>query len=333
MKAIELRLSPNSKFHLGEYVEDQTTALFNTAHIIHSDVLFGAFISALVKIKPEKLASFKTYFQEAKLSISSAFYLVKLKEGKEIYLLPKPVSLNLFQPKNIENFQVKKFKKIEFISKGVWEKGISPEEWFEGETCVMPNNKTLCLRSEVGDEKFELFAINDEEKVNLTSLAEKNELYTRSNLEILGTENAKVSFYFLMKYDALPDEDKKIIKSVLELLILNGIGGERYTGCGVVEAFEEKNFEINISDPAHKTVLLGLAFPKNLEKYHYYQTKVRGGMNFGANKRIKLLNAIQEGAIVSPDIESQIIDLSQDERKYWKYSSNIQLPLHKNYDL
>jgi len=32
-------------------------------------------------------------------------------------------------------------------------------------------------------------------------------------------------------------------------------------------------------------------------------------------------------------IEVEIVDLSQGNKKYWKYSSNLVLPFHKNHDL
>lgn len=189
MKSVVLKLPPNAKFHLGEYAEDQSTALFNTATIIHSDVLFGAFVSALSQIDEAKISAFRKYFEEGKIAFSSAFYRIEIKDKAPVYLLPKPVSINLYQLKNSTKFEVKKFKKIAFISKGVWEKGISPEIWFdESGECVMPNKETVCLRSEIDDEKFELYQKVDEEKVNLTPIKEDNELYTRSVLEVLNTK-------------------------------------------------------------------------------------------------------------------------------------------------
>ena len=55
MKAIILKCRPGSRFHLGEYTDNQDTVLYNTAEYIHSDVWFGAFISAMSKIYPEKI--------------------------------------------------------------------------------------------------------------------------------------------------------------------------------------------------------------------------------------------------------------------------------------
>ena len=335
MKAVHLKLPPNAKFHLGEYTEDKATVLYNTSQIIHSDVLFGAFISALSQVSLEKVEVFKEYFESGKLAFSSAFYVLNIK-GKEeqVYLLPKPISLNLFQSADVERFQVKKFKKIEFISKGIWEKGVSPEKWFDSDgECVMPNSKTVCLRSEIGNEKFDLFQESDEEKVNLTPLGEDNELYTRTNLEILGTDRVKVDFYFLMQEENLPKEDSDLVKIIWKQVTLNGIGGERSTGCGAVEGIKYEDFSINVQEKSDKNVLLGLAFPESLDGYLYYQTKVRGGMNYGEKKKIKLLMSIQEGAVISKQEKARIVDLSQGNKKYWKYSSNLVLPFHKNHDL
>ena len=102
MKAVHLKLPPNAKFHLGEYTEDKATVLYNTSQIIHSDVLFGAFISALSQVGLEKVEVFKEYFESGKLAFSSAFYVLNIK-GKEelVYLLPKPISLNLFQSADV----------------------------------------------------------------------------------------------------------------------------------------------------------------------------------------------------------------------------------------
>lgn len=332
MKAIHLNIHQNTKFHLGEYTDDQTTALANTATIIHSDVLFGVFMATLANVEVEKIETFRTYFEQGNIKLSSAFYALNGNENP-IYLLPKPVSLNLFQPKDIKDFNVKKFKKIEFISKGVWEKGISPEAWLdETSECVMPNSRCVCLKSEIGNQKLELYNIHQEEKVKINN-EEDNEPYFVNSLCILGNEEVKVNFYLLVDEQNLPQEDSALFYKIWDMVALNGIGGERSTGYGSIDSISVKDFELNITSLSDKEVLLGLAFPENLENFLYYQTKVRGGMNYGENKSIKLITAIQEGAVILGEDKSRIIDMSQDHKKYWKYSSNISLPFHKNYDL
>ena len=43
--------------------------------------------------------------------------------------------------------------------------------------------------------------------------------------------------------------------------------------------------------------------------------------------------SIQEGAVISKQEKARIVDLSQGNKKYCKYSSNLVLPFHKNHDL
>lgn len=337
MKVVKLKCLESAKFHIGEYTEDQNTVLFNTANIIHSDVLFGAFISALAERNPEKIEDFKSYAATGEWCISSAFYLLERKnekvKGKDTLFLPKPVSLNLYQAKDLARFDVKKFKKIEFISQKIWEQGITPDLWFDEEgICFQPNSKAICLKEEM-TEKVEFYTITDEEKVHLKD-GEENELYTRTCIELLGNEAWEVHFYFFMKDDHLPEEDQALALQIWEDVANNGIGGERSTGCGYVKSIEISEHDFS-QIPAKSLVALGLIFPETLDHLSYYQTKTRGGMRYGNednNKRLKVITAITEGAIIKTSIPARVIDLSEADKKYWKYSSNFVLPLHTNFD-
>ena len=44
-------------------------------------------------------------------------------------------------------------------------------------------------------------------------------------------------------------------------MAINGIGGERSTGCGAIEDEIIEDFSIDIHHPSDKHVLLSLAFP------------------------------------------------------------------------
>lgn len=89
MKAIILKCRSGSRFHLGESVNHRDTVLHNTSEHIHSDVLFGSFISAMAKTHPHKLDSFKQHFINEKIRFSSALYCIKEKDAdKYLFLLP-----------------------------------------------------------------------------------------------------------------------------------------------------------------------------------------------------------------------------------------------------
>lgn len=77
MKAIILKCQPEARFHLGEYTNFRDTVLHNVAEYIHSDVLFGAFFSAMAKIYPDQLDGFKQHFINKRISFSSALYCIK----------------------------------------------------------------------------------------------------------------------------------------------------------------------------------------------------------------------------------------------------------------
>ena len=59
----------------------------------------------------------------------------------------------------------------------------------------------------------------------------------------------------------------------------------------------------------------------------YYQTKFRGGMCLGLEKRLPVATALLEGAVMSEKVKPDVLDFSQNEKKYWKYSGDFFLPL------
>lgn len=337
MKAIILKCRTGSRFHLGEYANHKNTVLHNTSEYIHSDVLFGAFISALSKIYPEKLNDFRQLFGEGEIRFSSAFYCIEENStNKNLYLLPKPASLNFIQLN--EHIDPKKVKKIKFISKGIYEKGITPLEWFS-EKCVIPDDKCVFLKEEFdeNDSTFSLYDKVDLQKARIHTSEPENNLYSQTDIVLMGSDNYQVNWYFLLDLNnQLSKEDIDIFYQTLDLMAINGIGGERSTGCGAIEEMEViDNFCLNPDQPSNQQLLLSLAFPKEAEKdkYLYYKTKIRGGMWYGIknDQRLNLLMGIEEGSILNDKISSQIIDLSENNNHSWQYGGNITIPLPSEY--
>lgn len=333
MKAIILKCRSGSRFHLGESVNHRDTVLHNTSEHIHSDVLFGSFISAMAKTHPHKLDSFKQHFINEKIRFSSALYCIKEKNAdKYLFLLPKPVSLNLLKLEDCLDY--KAIKKVKFISKGVFEKGLQPNDWFSNQ-CTMPNNISVFLKEEFTENnpEFSLYNKVDLQKVKIHSDESEGNLYSQTDIMLMGTEKYEVNWYFLLD-EQLPNEDRDIFYKTLELMAINGIGGERSTGCGAIEDMEIiEDFSIDIHHPSDKHVLLSLAFPLESETNQYllYKTKTRGGMWYDAKKRLKHIMAIEEGCILNGSISPQIIDLSENNYPYWKYGGNISYPLPIEY--
>lgn len=334
MKAIILKCKQGSRFHLGEYTNFRDNVLHNSAEYIHSDVMFGAFFSAMAKIYPDKLDGFKQHFINKKISLSSALYCIKEKDtNKYLFLLPKPVSLNLLKLENHLDYY-KAVKKVKFISKGVFEKGLQPKAWFSDQ-CTMPNEISVFLKEEFTENnpQFSLYNKVDLQKVKVHSSESEGNLFSQTDIMLMGSEKYEVNWYFLLD-EQLSNEDKDIFYKTLDLMVVNGIGGERSTGCGTIEDTEViEDFNMDIHNPSDKHVLLSLAFPLESEadKYLLYKTKTRGGMWYDVKKRLKKIMAVEEGSILNGSITPQIIDLSENNYPYLKYGGNISYPLPIEY--
>ncbi len=334
MKAVILKCRQGARFHFGEFAQEQSTALYHTADYIHSDVLFGAFISALSTIYPEKTEDFKTYFENDNLSFSSAFYCIEKKDKNYVYLLPKPAILNLYRSGK-SDFDAKRFKKIRFISKGVWEKGLSPDSWFDKDSpCCSPNDTCIFLKEELEDNAFfSLCKKDDTQKVKVRTDLKEDCLYSQTDLIIQGKDEYNVHWYFLYE-ESLPEKDKAIFKKTIELMNYNGIGGERSTGCGALHGIQFiETFEINVENKAVEIVSLALNFPREEDSSYlqYYQTKLRGGMRYGKDKRLQVITALLEGAVINHRLAPRIIDISEEGKTYWKYSGSLALPLPQTF--
>lgn len=334
MQAVILKCAPNSRFHFGEVAERQSAVLNDTATYIHSDVLFGAFLNTLNQRYPEKTETFIQYFSDDKLAFSSGFYCLENKNNKKlIYLLPKPISLNLTETK-----EPKKLKKIEFISKGVWEKGITPEQWLnENGKCFMPSSNFIVLNEELGNGQsaFKLYAKADAPKVKVRSENEERNFYHQTDLMLSGNECWQVHWYFLLQSN-LNDEEMSVVKKVFHDMTLSGIGGERSTGCGYIQSVEMRDFSFDpiIKNNVVQYAALSLTIPANTEetgKLLLYQTKKRGGMFVGANQRLKIVPAVLEGAIQLEKIMGKIIDISSHGRQSLRYGKNFVIPIPESF--
>lgn len=331
MQAVILKCKPGYRFHLGEFAEHSATTLGQCSDILHSDVIFGAFISILAKNYPEKLEDFRGYFEEGKIKFSSGFFCVE-KDEKFTYLLPKPISANFVKFDNGDKkpkVDFKKFKKIKFISQGVYNAGTSVEEWLQSEgKFSQPSSDTLFLSSEISDSvNFKLAEKTDSLKVKVRTTEDDGKLYSQTDLMILGDENHKVHWYFLLE-ESLDEADKDILTKCIGQLPFTGIGGERSTGCGKIDEVIFQDFETK--ENTGRKMLLSLAYPdaNSAEKLEFYQTKKRGGMPYGKDKRLPARLAVLEGAVLNEDLPQRIDDKEwKAERDYWKYSGALSIAL------
>jgi CRISPR-associated protein Csm4 len=336
MQAVILKVKPGTRFHLGEYSE--RAGLTDTAEYIHSDVLFGAFINTLSLSYPEKVDVYRQYFETGQLKFSSGFYCIgnKQKEYNIIYLLPKPVSLNLEQTR-----ETKKHKKIKFISKGIWENGLRPDEWFkENSLCHLPESNFVVLKNELeeGLPIFKLSEKKDASKVRVRTDKEEGNLYFQTDLVLLGTEDYPVHWYFLMD-TSLKGSEITFIKEIIALMVAAGIGGERSSGCGSIDRVVYQDFRLQPKNPGKQFASVSLTIPTDdeIKAFLLYQTKIRGGMFCGSSNeedksnRLRAITAFTEGAIQAQPVTGSLMDLSQKGRLSWRYGGNFTLPLPDTY--
>jgi CRISPR-associated protein Csm4 len=343
MQAVILKCKPGSRFHLGQAAMRQHETLSDTAEIIHSDVLFGAFINAVAQRLPDAMEIWKNHFETGEIRFSSAFYCLEC-NGNYVYLLPKPVSLNIYdlsQDKNLKNAH-KKLKKVLYLSKGIWERQLLPNDWFsENGLCLQPEKRLIILKEELTDNnsRFKLSEKADTQKVKVRTDDPEGNLYTQTDLVIMGNDDVKVHWYFLVEMSALPEEEQRTAKSLIESMAGQGIGGERSTGCGQVEGVEyAEEFSLSAGNDSNQFMALSLIIPKVQERDSLlaYQIIQRGSMyyrNASQNCRIKMVDTLAEGSVLKGSIVGQIADLSEDYKKHWRGGTCLAIPLPKAYSL
>lgn len=127
----------------------------------------------------------------------------------------------------------------------------------------------------------------------------------------MGNDYFSVHWYFLCQTN-LPAEDENLFWRVWHLLIRTGIGGERSTGAGQMASCDkyEPLPEFFLQESSQQ-VALSLIFPKDDEKtkLQFYQTKLRGGMFLADTYRLKVVQAVVEGAVYQNPLKGQIVGL------------------------
>lgn len=346
MEAVILKCRPGSRFHLGVTAIRQAETLTDTAELIHSDVLFGAFISAVAQSDPEDIQKWKAHFESGNIRFSSAFYCVA-HSGKLIYLLPKPVSLNAYRfPKDnpLLSGKHKQLKKVQFVSQKVWEQGLLPSQWFEENgSCFLPEKRAVFTKEEFNGNtpNFQLSQKTEMQKVRVRKETVDGNLYTQTDLVMMGSKDEKVQvhWYFLWDNAGLKAEEKAVARVFIKKMAENGIGGERSTGCGhIVEVDFDAEFQLNEAAESKWHTSLALTIPQKEEEEYLeaYQVLQRGGMYYGAEdsgRRIKMIHALAEGAVFSGSVSGRIADLSTSDRPHWRSGMAFPVLLPPAYQL
>lgn len=332
MKAIILNSNLGTRFRFGKamgaFTEETHNTQKTTSEYLHSDTLWSALVNAWTLTNPETVNKFISACNRGEFKLTSAFYSYHLnrEDNSVIYFLPKPVSLNL------SNFaEPKRLKRIKFISKGVWESGLMPEDWFDKEKCTLLQKESIvALRGEI-NESVDLYAIEKAAKTSARNITDREDVfYFQTDLYLMD----RVKWYFLVE-DNMSEDLQKDFQMAMSTLINLGIGGERTTGCGSLSGYNESDFNIELKESSKDETgqaSLSLVTPTQDElcDYDVYQTIKRGGRFFEKGKSLPMIQMLLEGAVLNKSVRGRIVELNNSP-KILRYGLNYTIPLHSNF--
>lgn len=334
MKAIVLECQANARFHFGEalgaFTESKNNTQKSTSDHPFSDMMWSAIVNVWALKYPESVNDFVDACREGLLRISSAFFCCQsdISSDQMVYFLPKPASLNLAKVS-----EPKKLKKVKYISKGVFEQGLLPEQWFNTDVCtLLQHNTIVALKSEI-DSPRQLFYIETMAKNRARDVSDrKDAFYFQTDVFI--TPN---THWYMVVDNRLEGEMAQQFEAVLSLLTMFGIGGERTTGCGGLEGFQINDFGIEISENQISSQFemgLSLIAPQSDENYSdcFYQIIKRGGRYLTSGKSLQMIQMLEEGAVLSSNHShvGGIVSLN-DTPSILRYGLNISIPMPKAY--
>lgn len=350
MEAIVLNCPKQGRFHFGLTGLDENASLYQTSAIIHSDTLFSALISLCAKAFPEQVKPLIDAFNQH-IRISSAYYCLDIHGDEElikrIFFLPKPDCLDL---KNDDVSIRKPIKKVQFLSKSVWEQGLLPKDW-KGEHCHIINGKFVVHQNDMplklAKQIEKVFEERTAPKIADHARQRNNNIYFQTDLHLhqsrikgeLPEEDGyrefivTPSFYLLVK-DTLSESDKKLsnlLNLLFELLADEGIGGGISTGCGKLISIEKEAFNIDM-EVGKEAVSMSLISPKltDFATVTYANILTRGGRNISAKETLNRLKMLKEGASITAATEGDIVAI-HNSGMFLRYGKAFPLPIHPNY--
>ncbi|MDI3530413.1 MAG: CRISPR-associated protein Csm4 [Candidatus Atribacteria bacterium] len=278
-----------------------------TESMIHADTLFSALCNALLKLYDEGVL---LQFAE-RVVLSSLFPGLRSEDGKDLLFLPRPVAP--FSTSDTDLLRRKKEKKVSWFSWKAFAKVISrfnaKQLRFD---CNLLNEEIFALEGR--------FALLSEEKEMLGALQgfgflsgvephvaidrvsntafEEGGFYFQENLVLTtGTENTTPFLYFLVHYERF----EEVLQPALNLLVEEGIGGERHQGKGIFDRWESE--EIELPDQGNYLALFSVALPNREETGNliYYDLVLRRGFVYHGGPTAfykKPIFKLVEGSIV-----------------------------------
>lgn len=348
MRTIIVKANPLTRFHFGKPAIDNKTGLEETSDWLSSDALFSALVNNIAKYKKGKIHEFIQLFEDGKVCISSLFYCLS-NGAKNIYFLSKPVNASTQLPETVPYPDIKKVKKIRFLSQAILEN--YGEGWVKDLDNLVAIGNAMLLKGECTgdlDKKIDSlykkgFATHlntrpkpqKDEETGETGIPQ-NELFQTAYIQLPLYKNWETNFYFLVEDDKLREEERKLFNFAIDLIRFEGLGGKRNVGYGWIDQIDKNPsspFKWEPGVEASKSITTGLFIPQCLEEFNKlqaYELIQRGGRKIDSTTTLKVVNMVAEGALLEGADQpvGRLVDISPEENnKYRRLGSCITLPL------
>lgn len=245
------KLHFTSPFHINDQRSDDGTS----QHIIHSDVLYAAFISCLAKYGQPI-----TKDGELGFTVTSLFpYYQATSQSRPVYFLPIPL-LNQF-PNDVPKENIKALKKVKWVDAALYES-------------ILAGNHLL--QGDMGDLSYIQGVYYSQQRVyeNVDGSSEfvHSEVVQRVKIaDRTGWSDAepyyveRITFADESGLFFLAQGDTTILEKALRLLSVEGIGSDRNVGFGYF-VFETCDIEFGIPESADHMVSLSFFIPESEEQ-------------------------------------------------------------------
>ena len=355
MKAILLKCGAQAQFHFGKVALDENTSLNTTTPVVHSDTLFSSLVHQLARMVDDALLDeIIDAFKTGQVRLSSACFCLEI-AGENIFFLPKPAHYNLFEitdkdkvPAGQEREKRKDWRKVQYISKGVWEQGYCSVGDWENK-CTRIGKQFLMTNEEAGNRDLKnigkLYRTATLPKVRVHSPHRLDNFYFQTNVQlasrkvVIHQEEIAIQPHYYFLLETVPELNGTAIASYIEtaiqLLEDTGIGGGRSGGTGFFDKVEllNEDFELNFKGaPSEYHASTGLVAPNeaDLEHAKYYKTITRGGRKTAKDGRLNYLRMMETGAVFDGKVEGKVREIKGEKAKqsYLRYGKPICLPVH-----
>lgn len=332
---------PGAMYHFGRVAIDSETPLADTSVHPHSDTLFSALVCVVDKVAPDQTTVFIEAFQQGQLAISSGFYFLEWEGRAPLYFLPRPMAAlpnyEHIQQAPLLQQQRKQMKRIQFVSKGVWDAGTTPEVWVSDQNYCILQDAFVCLRHEL-DQTGRLYNTVTLPKVAVHKATKEDSIYYQTNIQFpLKPLAPQMGYYLLYDWtDDCSEALKGLFRWALRLLAAEGVGGERSAGCGRFERVALDDWAMAPPSKGAQAISLSLILPTvaDREQLVAYQLITRGGRNIGTEYRrentLQRIKMLKEGSVFQQPIQGTMIQLQQrpEQPVHWRSGKSLTLPFN-----